>query len=67
MTNDLPIHLNTESKNLTVTLFQSQLDGLCALIHFCEGIEASGKGRVPGSFELIMHYRELTRRVNQST
>ena len=66
MTNDLPIHLNADHVNIPVTLFQSQLDGLCALIHFCDGLNQAGKGRVPGSFELVMHYRELRNRVVES-
>ena len=59
MTNDLPIHLGIDSLKLNTDVFQTHLDGLCALIHYCEGVEKSGKGRVPGSFELVMHYRSL--------
>lgn len=51
---------------MPVTLVQDQLDGLCALIHYCEGVAKSGQGRVPGSFELVMHYRELRSRVHSS-
>lgn len=59
MTNDLPIHLGAEEKVVPVTLWQTHLDGICALIHYCEGVASSGKGFVPGAFELIMHYREI--------
>ncbi|MFA6904281.1 MAG: hypothetical protein WC236_14500 [Gallionellaceae bacterium] len=65
MTNDLPIHLGAASKNVEITLFQSNLDGINALIHFCEGFSASGKGVIPGSIELIMHYRELRSKTNK--
>ena len=70
MINDPPIHLRRypyfipqlhtdDSVTIPVWLTQSSLDGLNALIHYCEGVENSGKGRVPGSFELIMFYRTI--------
>lgn len=65
MTNDLPVHLGANSINVEITLFQSHLDGINALIHFCEGFTASGKGMIPGSFELTMHYRELRSKANK--
>lgn len=65
-TNDTPIHLGKASQEIPVTLFQDHLDGLCTLIHFCNGLAAAGKGEVPGSFELVMHYQELKSRVNAS-
>lgn len=68
--NDKPIHLaeleickrephSEPSVNVPVWITQSSLDGLQALIQFCNGAEHSGGGRVPGSFELIMFYRTL--------
>ena len=39
---------------------QNTLDGLNALIHWIKGFEAGGNhGRIPGGFELVMHYRNL--------
>lgn len=64
--NDRPIHLGTDSKLVPVTLWQSHLDGLCALIHYCEGVGVMGRGVPPGAHELIMHYRELAGRVRES-
>ena len=46
-----------------VTLFRDHLVGMHALIHWLEGFEKSGQGRVPGKFELVMHYRSLRRAV----
>lgn len=43
--------------NLKVT--QSTLDGLNALIHYLGGFENGKSGRIPGHFELVMHYRAL--------
>ncbi len=63
MTNDLPIHLGRDMADIPVPIHQHHLDGLCALIHYCDGVEKSGKGRVPGSFELVMHYRAIRTRV----
>lgn len=68
--NDKPIHLaefeickrepySEPSVKVPVWITQSSLDGLQALIQYCNGVEASGKGRVPGSFELLMFYRTL--------
>jgi hypothetical protein len=68
--NDRPLHLSelsickkmphTEaSVCVPVVVTQSALDGLQAMIRFCEGMEAAGKGRISGSFELIMFYRAL--------
>ena len=69
--NDRPIHLEglaickkrayTEaSVTVPVCITQSSLDGLQAMIRFCEGMEAAGKGRISGSFELVMFYRTLS-------
>jgi len=68
--NDRPIHLarlsicdrhpnHDDSVRVPVWITQSNLDGLQAMIQFCGGLEAAGKGRVPGSFELTMFYRQL--------
>lgn len=46
-------------------IWQSTVDGLCALIHWLNGFEAAGKGRVPGHFELVMHFRSLTNAIRQ--
>lgn len=63
MTNDTPIHLGASEKDVTITLWQAHLDGMCALIHYCDGIRGAGHGFVPGSFELVMHYREIKSRL----
>lgn len=41
---------------------QSTLDGLAALIHWIDGFQDAGKGRVPGGFELVMFYRSFLQR-----
>lgn len=67
---DPPIHLTQynickrephcePSVTVPVWLNQSRLDGLQTLIQFCKGMERSGQGIVPGSFELVMFYRTL--------
>lgn len=79
MTNDMPIHLSnyqicrererpqTEpSVVVPVWITQSSLDGLNALIHYCSGVENSGKGRLPGSFELVMFYRQLRSSIHEA-
>ena len=38
---------------------QSTLDGMMALINWCDGFQAGGKGRVPGAWELCMFYRSF--------
>jgi hypothetical protein len=38
---------------------QQTVDGLNALIHWLKGYERKGEGRVPGHFDLIMHYRSI--------
>lgn len=58
-THDLPLHLDRDLKAVQVVLHQDHLDGICALIHFCEGVSSSGKSRPPGMQELIMHYRNI--------
>ena len=65
MTNDKPIHLGQNHVTLEVTLTQDNLDGLCSLIHWCEGFEKAGNGVVDGQFELIMHYRSLRSAINE--
>lgn len=69
--NDRPIHLRKytsicisqecqdDSVTVPVWITQSNLDGLQALIQFIAGVEGRGEGRVPGSFELTMFYRQL--------
>jgi len=71
MLSDRPIHLleyecickrqpyTEPSVTVPVWITQSSLDGLQALIRYCEGYEHNGKGRVQGSFELVMFYRTL--------
>jgi len=70
MTNDAPIHLrkysffegldnSEDSVTVPVRLTQSSLDGMNALINYCKGLEDSGKGKVPGSFELVIFYRTI--------
>lgn len=66
MMNDRPIHLRPSTQPHTeasvtcpVWLTQSSLDGMQAMIQFCSGMEAAGKGRIPGSFEIVMFYRTL--------
>ncbi|MDP2621994.1 MAG: hypothetical protein Q8P46_17775 [Hyphomicrobiales bacterium] len=68
---DRPIHLleyshicrpqphSEPSITVPVWITQSSLDGLQALIHFCEGFEKSGKGCVTGWFEITMFYRTI--------
>lgn len=63
---DMPIHLppsgqpGTEaSVTCPVWITQGALDGIAMLLAYCDGVEAAGRGRLPGSFELIMHYRQL--------
>lgn len=51
--------LMTYQESITISPSQNELDGLNALIHWCDGFEKSGKGRVPGHFELVMLYRSL--------
>jgi hypothetical protein len=63
---DMPIHLPPSTTPGTepsvvcpVWITQSALDGIAMMLAYCTAMEASGKGRVPGSFELTMHYRQL--------
>lgn len=51
--------LMTYQESVTISPTQNDLDGLNALIHWCDGYEKAGKGRVPGHFELVMLYRSL--------
>jgi hypothetical protein len=55
------IVLDQPSRMVQVSLHRDQLVGLHALIHWLKGYEMSGNGsgRVPGAFELVMHYRSL--------
>ena len=64
--NDAPIHLRKlsyfesqemqeDSVTVPIWITQSSLDGMCALIHYCHGVE----GTPPGSFELTMFYRTI--------
>jgi hypothetical protein len=56
------IHL--PERTVTIANFwvtQEALDSINVLIHWLDGFEASSNhGRVPGHFELVMHYRSLT-------
>ena len=63
---DRPIHLPPSSVphlepsvTCPVWITQSSLDGMLMLLTFCQGMEAAGKGRIDGSFELTMFYRTL--------
>lgn len=73
---DAPIHLPQNQKRpdgvreeasvvCPVWITQSSLDGIQAILHYCAGVEAAGKGRVPGSFELTMFYRTLSRNIQE--
>lgn len=66
---DGPIHWEPDkagqSVTCIVTLWQSHLDGLQALLQWLAGFEAGGHGTVPGHYELTGHYRELARRVRE--
>jgi len=67
---DAPLHLSELSickrspyseASVTVPIWvtQSSLDGLQSMIRVCEGLEASGHGKLSGSFEIVMFYRTL--------
>ena len=52
---------------VTITVFPGHLEGMYALIYFLDGLEKFGnKGMIPGAFELTMHYRELTSRIQEA-
>lgn len=55
------IHLKKpRDTTVSVWLPQDHLDGLNHLLHFVEALQKhGGQGRVPGYFELVMHYRML--------
>lgn len=59
MTNDKVFGIGAPSGYLQVLVTQDNITGLSALIHWLAGFEAAGKGRPPGQFELVMHYRAL--------
>lgn len=74
---DRPIHLAEYSISkketnggyqvtIPVTLVQSHLDALLSLINFCNGFSSSGKGEVPGSFDLVMFHRLLHGTIHQA-
>jgi len=44
-------------ENLTISA--DTMQGLNALIHWIDGFQAADKGKVPGSFSLLMLYRTL--------
>jgi hypothetical protein len=51
-------------EEITIHLFTDHAQGLMALSNWIDGFEASGDhGRVPGSFELTMHIREMRSRL----
>jgi len=68
---DRPIHLqhyknivkdephHDPSVTVPIWVTQSSLDGMIALMNFCDGFEKGGNGRVPGSFEVLMFYRTI--------
>ena len=78
MFNDRPIHIAEltgiytptphaePSVTLPIWITQSSLDGLQALIRYCEGYEHNGKGRVTGGFELVMFYREIQHKLYEA-
>lgn len=53
------IAVGLEPTIVPVGLWQSEMDGLNALIHWLQGFEAAGHGRIPGHHDLVMHYRAL--------
>lgn len=59
MTNDKVFGIGAQALRCEVLVTQDNVNGLSALIHWLEGFEAAGKGRPPGQFELVMHYRAL--------
>lgn len=70
---DMPIHLppssipgQEPSVTCPVWITQSALDGIAMLLAYCAAVEASGKGRVAGSFELMMHYRNLKSAISEA-
>jgi len=72
MITDPPLHLPPSTQPHTeasitcpIWVTQSNLDGIQALMQWCEGFEASGKGRVPGSFELTMFMRTIKRNIRE--
>ena len=75
--NDRPIHLSDlkickkephsePSVTVPVWITQSNLDGLQAVIRVIEGMERSGQGRISGSFELTMFYRQLCSAISKA-
>ena len=60
------LHLKEEVVTCKISIRQNDLDGLNALIHYLSGIEKhAGVGRIPGTFELIIHYRMLIAAIKQ--
>jgi hypothetical protein len=73
---DRPIHLRQydffkevehaeDSVTVPVWITQSSLDGMIAMIHYCKGLDHAGKGRVPGSDELITFYRTIRHSIDE--
>ena len=50
---------------VTIVMHQSTIDGLVALINWLDGFEEGGHKRVPGHFELVMHFRSLVRAIRE--
>lgn len=48
-----------------IHLSQANLDGMRSLLDWLDGYVSAKGGTVPGSFELTMHYRELSRAVRE--
>lgn len=55
----------SEPTMVTVGIWQAQMDSLNALIHWLNGFEAAHGTRVPGHFDLLMHYRTVAAAVRQ--
>jgi hypothetical protein len=54
--------------NIKVPVWITEQDyqGLHALLNWLSGFEAAGKGQVPGHFELVMHFRQLTSAIREA-
>lgn len=48
---------------INIPVWQSSIDGLAALISWLDGFEAAGHKRIPGHFELVMHFRQVVQAV----
>ena len=57
--NDPAIRVPDGQRRVEIFLTQNHMNGLNALLHWCEGFSAGGHGAIPGHFELIMHHRAI--------